>query len=131
MGIFDTLSSMVGGQNQNTQVAGGLVQELQEHPGGLGSILASFRNNGMDQHVNNWATGASGTATPEQVQTGLAGTGLIEKVAARAGVSPEVATMALSTILPMVIQHFTNDHGEPVPQSQYGGLVSTILGKLL
>ena len=131
MSIFDTVTSMVGGENQNTQVAGGLVQELQEHPGGLGGILDSFRNNGMNEHVNNWASGASQTATPQQVQTGLGGTGIIDRVAARAGVSPEVATMALSTVLPLVIQHFTNEHGQPVPQSSYGGITSTILGKLL
>ena len=131
MSIFDTITSMVGGQNQNTQVAGGLVQELQEHPGGLGGILDSFRNNGMDEHVNNWASGASQTATPQQVQTGLAGTGIIDRVAARVGVSPEVATIALSTVLPLVIQHFTNEHGQAVPQSNYGSLTSSILGKLL
>jgi uncharacterized protein YidB (DUF937 family) len=135
MGFLDTIESMAGQSatppNQNAQVAGGLMEELGQHPGGLGSILDSFRHNGMDQHVNNWATGASQTATPEQVQTGLGGTGIIERVAARAGVSPQVATIALSTVLPLVIQHFTNQQGQPVPQSSYGGLASTVLGKLL
>ena len=130
MSFLDTIESMTG-QNQNTQVAGGLVQELQQHPGGLGGLLDNFRQNGMDQHVNNWASGASQTATPEQVQTGLGGTGIIDRIAARAGVSPETATVALSTVLPLVIQHFTNNQGQPVPQSSYGGLTSTILGKLL
>lgn len=130
MGFLDTITSMVG-QNQNTQVAGGLMQELEQHPGGIGSIMDHFRQNGMDEHVNNWATGANQTATPEQVQTGLAGTGLIDRVAARVGVSPQVATIALSTALPLIIQHFTNEQGQPVPQSNYGGLASTVLGKLL
>ena len=135
MGILDTIESMAGGQgggqSQNAQVAGGLMQELQQNPGGLSGILDSFRQNGMDQHVNNWATGQSQTATPEQIQTGLGGTGMIDRVAQHAGVSPQVATMALSTVLPMVIQHFTNQQGQPLPQSNYGGLMSTVLGKLL
>lgn len=132
MGIFDTIQSMAGsGANNNAKVAGGLIDELQQHPGGLGSILDSFRQNGMDQHVNQWANGQSQTATPDQVQTGLGNTGIIDRVAARVGVSPEVATIAISTVLPLLIQHFTNEQGQPVPQSNYGGLASTILGKFL
>lgn len=92
MGILDTIESMAGGQGSgqapNAQVAGGLIQELQQHPGGIGGILDSFRQNGMEEHVNNWANGQSQTATPEQVQTGLGGTGIIDRVAAHAGVSP-------------------------------------------
>lgn len=136
MGILDTIQSMAGsadqpGQSQNAQVAGGLMQEIEQHPGGLGGLLDHFRQNGMEEHVNNWATGQTQTATPAQVQTGLGGTGIIDRIAAKAGVSPETATVALSTVLPLVIQHFTNQQGQPLPQSNYGGLASTILGKLL
>lgn len=138
MGIFDAIESMTGqspqeqpSQSQNAQVAGGLMQELQQHPGGLSGILDQFRQNGMDQHVNNWATGQSQTATPEQVQTGLGSTGIIDRIAQHAGISPATATVALSTVLPLVIQHFTNQQGQALPQSSFGGLASTVLGKLL
>ena len=130
MGFLDTIESMAG-QNQNAQVAGGLIQELQQHPGGVGSIMDAFRNNGMGEHVNNWATGQAETATPDQVQTGLGGTGIIDRVAARVGVSPEVATIALSTIMPLVIRHFTDNQGVPVPQSNYGALASNIFNRLI
>jgi uncharacterized protein YidB (DUF937 family) len=130
MGLLDSLESMVG-QSQNAQVAGGLIQEMQEHPGGLGGLLDHLRANGMDQHVNQWATGESQTATPEQVQTGLGGTGIIDRIAARVGVSPETATVALSTVLPLVLQHFTNQQAQPLPQSNYGSLAANVLGRLL
>lgn len=130
MGLLDTLESMAG-QNQSTQVAGSLIQEIQAHPGGLGGILDRFRNSGLDQPVNQWATGESQMATPEQVQAGLGGTGIIDRIAARVGVSPETATVALSTILPLVIQHFTNQQAQPLPQNNYGSLAANVLGRLL
>ena len=130
MGLLDSLESMAG-QNQSAQVAGGLIQEIQQHPGGLGSILDHFRTHGMDQHVDQWASGESQAATPEQVQTGLGSTGIIDRVAARVGISPETTTVAISTILPLVIRHFTNQQGQPLPQSNYGSLAANVLGHLL
>ena len=136
MGLLDSIEGMAGqamaaAGNTNGQVAGGFIQALQEHPGGLGAVMDGFRNNGMDQHVNNWSNGQTQPATPEQVQTGLGGTGLIESTAEKAGVSPEIAKIALATILPMAIAHFAPG-GQAPPQgggleSMGGGLLSKFL----
>lgn len=136
MGFFDSIENLAaqelgGGANTNANVAGGLMQALEEHPGGLAGVMDQFNNNGMGEHVQNWASGAQAVATPGQIQQGLAGSGLIESVAAKAGVSPEVASMAMSTILPMVMSHFTNCGQQPAPQSGYGGMASQILSRLL
>ena len=133
MGILDTIEGMAGesGGSNNTKVAGGMMEALDEHPGGLAGVLDSFRQNGMDQHVQSWATGQQQTATPEQVQQGLGGTGLIDRVAAKAGVSPEIAKVAMAAMLPMVISHFTQGGQQPAPQSGFGGMASQILGKFL
>jgi uncharacterized protein YidB (DUF937 family) len=136
MGILDTIENLAGqGQagnaNVNTGVAGGIMQALEEHPGGLSGVMDSFRNNGMAQHVQNWSTGQQTTATPDQIQQGLGGTGFIENVAAKAGVSPDVAKVAMATVLPMVIAHFTNGGQQAPPQSGYGGMASQLLSKFL
>ena len=68
--------------------------------------------------------------SPNQVQQGLAGSGFIESVAAKAGVSPQVAQMAMATLLPMVIAHFSRG-GQPAAQSEMGGLAQQFLGKFL
>ena len=83
----------------------------------------------MAEHVNNWGAGQAATATPEQVQQGLSGTGLIEKTAAKAGVSPQVVEMALATVLPMVIQHFA-PNGQATPTSSMGSMAQQLLSKL-
>jgi uncharacterized protein YidB (DUF937 family) len=134
MGILDTIQSLAGQVGQDSQtdqakVAGGFIQALTQHPEGIQGVLNSFRQNGMAEHVDAWGNGQAATASPDQVQQGLAGTGLIEKTAEHAGVSPQVVQMALATVLPMVIQHFAPG-GQASPQSSLGGLAQQFLGRL-
>lgn len=133
MGILDSLEGLAGqgGKDQKANVTGGLMQALNEHPGGLAGILHQFRQNGMDQHVQNWASGQQQTASPDQIQQGLGNTGFIDKVAERAGVSPQTAKVALAAILPVVVSHFTKGGTQPAPQSGFGGMASQVLGRLL
>ena len=137
MGILDSIEGMMGsGQaaptSEQGRVAGGFLQSLQQHPGGLGAVMDNFRNQGMDQHVNNWSTGQTQQATPDQVQSGLGGTGLLEQTAQRAGVSPEVAKMALAAILPMVMSHMTQNGQQAPPQGgEFGGMAGSLLARFL
>jgi len=136
MGLLDEISNLTGSNSaQNAQaaqpqVANGLVQALQEHPGGIGGVLDALRQNGMGQHVDAWTSGQQQPADPQQVQQALGPSGLIERVAQHAGVSPQVATMAMTTLLPLVIRHFAPG-GQPAPQSQIGNLASGLLSKLM
>ena len=143
MGILDSVREMAGqatgqstgsagaGGGATASVAGGLMQALEEHPGGLSGVLDHFRQNGMAGSVQNWATGQQQTATPDEIQQGLGGTGFIDKVAERAGVSPETAKIAMAAILPVVVSHFTQGGQQAPPQSGYSGMASQILGRLL
>ena len=133
MGFLDSLGAMTGETVQGgdrAKVAGGLMQALEQHPGGVQGLIDSFKQNGMEDHVNAMASGAQQTTTPEQVQQGLGNTGLIEKVAAHAGVSPDVAKMAMASMLPMVIQHFA-PNGQAAPQGQFGGLAQQLMSRFL
>jgi uncharacterized protein YidB (DUF937 family) len=134
MGIMDMIQSLAGqtgaaaGTDQ-AKVAGGFIEALTQHPEGIQGVLDAFKNNGMAEHINSWGAGQAATATPEQVQQGLSGTGLIEKTAAKAGVSPEVVQMALATVLPMVVQHFA-PNGQATPTSGMGAMAQQLLSKL-
>jgi uncharacterized protein YidB (DUF937 family) len=138
MGLLDSIEGMAmqgQGGADGSPVAGGVLQAMEEHPGGLSGILDSFRNNGMSSQVQNWASGQQTTATPDEVQQGLGGSRFLENVAAKAHVSPEVAKIAVATVLPMVIAHFTHGGTQEPPTSGYasgfGGLASQLLGKIL
>jgi uncharacterized protein YidB (DUF937 family) len=133
MGFLDEIGSLAGQFSQNSdeaKVAGGFVQALEQHPGGVQGVIESFKQNGMEDHVNAMASGEQQTTTPEQVQQGLAGTGLIEKVAEHAGVSQEVVQTAMSTVLPMVLQHFA-PNGQAAGEGEFGGVAKQLLGKFL
>ncbi len=134
MGIFGSLEGMaeqaMNSGNDQTKVAGGFVQALGEHPGGIGGLLQHLQNNGMGEHVNQWTNGQTQPTTPEQVQNGLNGTGLIEKTAERAGVSPEVAKVALAAILPIALAHFAPG-GQPAQGGQFSGMAGQLLSRFL
>jgi uncharacterized protein YidB (DUF937 family) len=131
MEILDALEGVSGQQSgsTNAKVAGGLMQALDEHPGGLAGVMDQFRQNGMGDHAQNWSTGQGQAATPAQVQQGLGGTDLLDNVAAKAGVSPEIAKIAMAVVLPMVMSHFTQGGQQASPQSGFGGMASQILSK--
>jgi len=135
MGLLDEIGNLTGatsGQSAaaDPQVASGVVQALQEHPGGIGGLLDALRQNGMGQHIDAWTQGQQQPANPQQVQEALGPTGLIDRAAQKAGVSPQVATMAATALLPIIIRHFAPG-GQPAPQSQIGNLASGLLSKLL
>src|ERR1700730_18847739 len=133
MGIMDMIQSLAGqtGEAAGTdqaKVAGGFIEALTQHPEGIQGVLDAFKNNGMAEHVNAWGAGQAATATPEQVQQGLGGTGLIEKTAEKAGVSSQVVQMALVTIPPMVGRHFA-PNGQATPTNSMGSMAQQLLSK--
>ncbi len=133
MGIMDIVESLAGKSGgaagtEQGKVAGGFVEALTQHPGGIQGVLDAFKNNGMAEHAGAWSSGQNATATPEQVQQGLQGTGLIERTAEKAGVSPQVVQIALVTVLPMLIHHFA-PNGQAVAQSSMGSMAQGLLSK--
>lgn len=118
MGLLDSLesmaaNSMTSSSDNTTKVAGGMMEALEQHPGGLGAILQNFRNNGLGGHIDAMQNGQTPSVTPDQVQTGLQGTGLLDTIASKAGVSPQVAQAAMATVLPMVMAHFAQNGSAP------------------
>lgn len=127
-----------GAGGDKAQVTGGLVQELEGRPGGIGSIFQAFQGNGLGGLVQQWAGGNTAPASPGEVEQGLGGTGIIDNIAQRTGMSPTVVKMGLAVAVPVIIHHFvSNGHttatGEPTgaPPPETGGLLQSILGRIL
>ena len=135
MGLLDMIGTLAGeaSQGDNAKVIGGLIQTLESHPDGIQGMLNSFTQNGMGEHAAALANGESPSMTPEQVQQGLSGSGLIEKTAEKAGVSPEVVKVALTTVLPLVMAHFANRGGAAAGAGENGvaGVAEGLLKKFL
>jgi uncharacterized protein YidB (DUF937 family) len=109
-------------KGDNAKVMGGFIQALESHPDGITGMLKSFAANGLGDHATALANGDSPSVTTDEVKQGLGGTGLIEKAAQHAGVSPQVVEGALATVLPLVMAHFAKGDGPTAASTGAGGL---------
>lgn len=128
MSLLDALQALSGGGQSSTPQGGhvavsqALLQEADQHPGGLAGMLDGFRQNGMDQHVNSWmGPQQNQSITPDQVQQGM-GSDLVTRIAERAGISPGIAKSALAVALPIVVSHLSQGGQQQLPSQ--GGLTS-------
>lgn len=141
MGIMDLIQSMAGqgaaGPTPNAQVTGGLVEEFQNRPGGLGGLLQSFHQNGMGGQVQQWSSGQTAPADPNQIERGLGGTGIIDSIAQRTGMSPTVVKMGLAAAVPLVVHHLVSNGHVNEQGNQTGsppaiaGMLQSVLGRML
>ncbi len=137
MGFLNTVESMAMGSAgpEHAKVAGGLMDELQQS-GGVGGLIQTMQRNGMGSAVQQWSQGQT-QPNPTAIETGLAGTGIIDNIAQRTGLSPGVVRGSLAVIVPLVVSHMiSNNHvtptGEPTgTQPESGSVVQSILQNLL
>jgi uncharacterized protein YidB (DUF937 family) len=140
MSIFDSVSNMVNqasGGADHAAVAGGLMQELGG-VGGVAGLIQSLHQNGAGGMVQQWANGQTGATNPGAIEQALGGSGLIDSIAQRTGMSPDTVRSSLATVVPLLVNHLTaNGHvttdgqvtGNPPPET--GSLLQSVLGKLL
>lgn len=140
MSIFDSVTEMAKGFSSggdHAAVAGGLMQELGG-TGGVAGLIQQFQQNGAGGLVQQFASGQTQGTDPGAIEQALAGSGLIENIAQRTGMSPDTVKSSLATIVPVLINHVTaNGHvtndGQPTgnPMPDAGSLIQSVLGKIL
>lgn len=121
MGLFDLAQELLGGSQ--TSGAGGTVgtvmHVLNGQAGGLDGVLQSLQQGGLGEAVKSWVgTGGNLPVTAEQLQSVL-GSGVVQDLAAKLGVSPTDAASHLSQLLPGIVDHLT-PNGE-VPEGGLAG----------
>jgi uncharacterized protein YidB (DUF937 family) len=127
MSLLDALTSIAGGASpEHHGMADALSQVMQEHPGGMGGLLSTLTQNGLGDQVQSWTgPGENKAVSPEQVQQGLGG-GMLENIASRAGISPQMASGVLAVVLPLVISHLSGNSGQPAQQGGLAGLAGKL-----
>ena len=138
MGLMDLVESFAGSSANpdHAKVAGGLLQELQSQPGGISGLMQTFQQKGMGGVAQQWATGQTQPADPSQIETALGGSGIIEGIAQRTGLSPEVVKTGLAAAVPILVHHMvSNGHvsaeGQPTGSTpEPGGLLQSMLQRL-
>jgi uncharacterized protein YidB (DUF937 family) len=138
MGILDMVEQVAGGAGggDNAKVAGGLMEEIQQQ-GGIGNLLQGFHQNGMSGLVQQWSSGQTQAASPTDIENGLGGSGMVDSIAQRTGLSPTVVKTGLAVVVPVLVKHLaSNGHvtpeGQPTGSTpEAGGLLQSVLGQIL
>lgn len=130
MGFLDSLKGAAApalGPGQHGALATAAAEVLQQQHGGVGSLIDKFNQAGLGQVASSWvSSGANMPIAPDQLQK-VIGSDAVAQIAAKAGISPEVARAGLAAILPMLVDKAT-PNGQVPPN---GGSLTSGLGGLL
>ena len=113
MGFFDEMAggllkqvfSSQGSQTGLMEVITGLVKGSEA--GGLEGLAQTFNEKGLGEVISSWiGTGENLPISPEQIQQVL-GSGQVQQIAEKLGVSSDQASHALAEMLPQVVDKLT------------------------
>ncbi len=115
------LSSLLS--SSSNPMASTIMQMINNQPGGLSGVVQQFHDKGLGSLVSSWVgTGQNLPISADQLQHVL-GSEQVKELAAKAGVSPDVASSHLAQLLPMLIDKLT-PNGQ-VPQASTSTSTST------
>jgi uncharacterized protein YidB (DUF937 family) len=132
MGLLDNLenqamTSMLG--SSSNPLAAGILQMIQNQPGGLSGLVQSFHDKGLGGLVSQWvSTGPNPPMTSDQVHQAL-GSDKVKELAAAAGISPDTANSAIAQMLPGIIDKLT-PNGQVPEHSSVMDMASGLLKSL-
>jgi uncharacterized protein YidB (DUF937 family) len=113
MSLLDELAGSLGSssgvsQEQHSALAMAALQ-MFGHSGGLTNLVQSFESNGLGDVAHSWiGNGPNQPVAPHQVESAL-GQEVVQKLASRAAIDPALASVALSRILPVMVDRLTPD----------------------
>lgn len=126
MSLFDAINDALGANEAHAGLVTAAMEALGGSSGsGLGGLVEAFQAKGLGDVVASWiGTGQNLPVSAEQIQSVL-GSGLVQQLAARAGLPPEAATTLLAQILPRAVDRLTPEGTVPA-----GGLLGQATGLL-
>jgi len=132
MGLLDNIENAAMGKvlgGNSNPLAAGILQMIQNQPGGLPGLVQSFHDKGMGGLVSSWvSTGPNPPISGDQVHQVL-GSDQVKELAAKAGINPDAASAAIAQLLPGIVDKLTPnglvpDHGNVM--SMVGGLLQSL-----
>jgi len=127
MSLFSGLASAVlQGFEGNPGITGMLAKEVMQHlqqnnGSGLTAIVEQLGQQGLGKVVESWiGTGPNQAISPQQLSQALSG-GMLQQLAAKLGIPPEMVAQHLAEILPKMVDRMTPDGKLPTdPTSALG-----------
>lgn len=128
MGLLDELQNQVTGAaaGANANHANGIMELIQNYPGGITGLIQQFHNNGLSGIVSSWiGTGQNQPVSADQIQNVL-GSQFVQNFAGKMGISPENASSSISQLLPSIMDKLT-PNGQVPEQSDLMSMGSSLL----
>jgi len=119
MGFLDEMASKavsgLGGSSK--PVASTILEMINNQPGGLSGLVQRFHEKGLGELVTSWiSTGRNLPTSSDQIQHVL-GNEQVQQFAAKAGISPDLASSKLAELLPLIVDRLTPDGQIPQQSS--------------
>ena len=91
-------------------LAAGILHRFQQNQGGgLAGLVDQLSKGGLSEAVQSWVgTGPNKEVTPDQLSHAL-DNGLVEQLAAKFGISPQMVSTHLADLLPKIVDRLTPD----------------------
>lgn len=110
MSLLDEIMQLAGSgaSGEHSNVAGAVMEMLQsDQGGGLSGLVEAFQSKGLGDTVSSWvSTGKHLPVSAGQVNSAL-GSEYVQQLAAKVGISPDVAGSALAGLLPIIVDKLT------------------------
>ncbi len=128
MGLFDEvagglLKNVLGGQAGQggvLEIITGLLKSSET--GGLQGLAETFNEKGLGEVMSSWISkGENLPISPEQIQQVL-GSGQVQLIAEKLGVSPDEASSGLAEMLPQIVDKLTPQGSLPTQDLLHQGL---------
>jgi len=141
MGILDQILGAAGAAAGAGALGKGLGLDPQHHGmadavmgmlaggemGGIGGLQQSLTKAGLGDAVASWiGTGQNQAVNASQIESAL-GPAMIQQLAAKAGIDPRMASAAIATVLPLIVDKLT-PKGTVPQQSSLMDLAAGLLG---
>ena len=132
MGLLDNLEGqalggLLGGSS--SPLASGLLQMIQNQPGGLQGLVQNFHDKGMGGLVSSWvSTGPNPPISADQVHQVL-GSDQVNALAEKAGIPPDAAGSAIAKLLQTIVDKLTPNGQVPAHNNvidMVGGLLRNL-----
>ena len=131
MSLLDIAQGLLGGSQTSgaSDMVSTVMQVLNGQAGGLDGVLRALQSGGLGDAVKSWiGTGQNAPVTGAQLENVL-GSGVVQDLASKLGISPSDASSHLSELLPGIIDHLTPDG--VVPQGGLAGAGMDLVKGLL
>ena len=129
MGLLDSLENEAIGKvmgSTSNPMASGLLQMIQNQPGGLAGLLQTFHDKGLGAIASSWVgAGQNAPISAEQIHQVL-GNDQVQALAAKVGISPDQAGSAIAQLLPGLVDKLTPNGEVPAHNNvmeMVGGLL--------